>query len=88
MPTLTGLASRSAERSWQGRVNGLMQSAGSLARFIGPMMAGQLLAMDVGHLGNPLSTYGRTPCYAAFGILVLAALLTLQLPAKPITADA
>jgi multidrug resistance protein len=87
MPTLNGLASRSAEKSWQGRVNGLMQSAGSLARFIGPMMAGQLLVMDVDKSGNPLPFYGRAPCYAAVGILVLAALLTAQLPAKPITAE-
>jgi hypothetical protein len=64
-----------------------MQSAGSLARFIGPMMAGQLLVMDVDKSGNPLPFYGRAPCYAAVGILVLAALLTAQLPAKPITAE-
>jgi multidrug resistance protein len=88
MPTLSGLASRSAERSWQGRVNGLMQSAGSLARFVGPMMAGQFLALDVNKLGQPLSYYGRTPCWAAAGVLFLSLLLTLKLPAKPITATA
>jgi len=82
-PTLLGLASRSAERSWQGRVMGLMQSSGSLARAIGPFFAGKLLSMDAGH---PLSTYGRTPCWAACGILCLALILTVQLPAKPITA--
>jgi multidrug resistance protein len=82
-PTLNGLASRSAERSWQGRVTGLMQSSGSLARCIGPFIAGELLSLDVGH---PL--YGRTPCWVAAGILCIALLLTAQLPAKPITATA
>ena len=80
-PTLNGLASRSAERSWQGRVTGLMQSSGSLARCIGPFIAGELLSMDAGH-----ALYGRTPCWAAAGILCIALLLAVQLPAKPITA--
>ncbi len=82
-PTLNGLASRSAERSWQGRVIGLMQSAGSLARWIGPFIAGKLLSMDVGHV-----YYGRTPFWTASAILCVALVLTLQLPAKPITAGA
>jgi DHA1 family tetracycline resistance protein-like MFS transporter len=82
-PTINGLASRSAERSWQGRVIGLMQSSGSLARLIGPILAGALLTMDVGH-----SLYGRTPFWAASGILCIALVLTLTLPAKPITAGA
>ncbi len=80
-PTLNGLASRSAERTWQGRVIGLMQSSGSLARWLAPMLAGKLLSMDVGH-----SYYGRTPFWAASGILCIALIVTLQLPSKPITA--
>jgi MFS family permease len=80
-PTLNGLASRSVERSWQGRVNGLMQSSGSLARCAGPFVAGELLSMDVGH-----ALYGRTPCWVACGIICIALVLTLGLPAKPITA--
>jgi DHA1 family tetracycline resistance protein-like MFS transporter len=87
-PTLNGLASRSAERSWQGRVIGLMQSSGSLARCIGPFIAGEFLYMDVDKLGHPLSYYGRTPCWVASGILCISLVLTLQLPAKPITAAA
>jgi MFS family permease len=82
-PTLNGLASRSAERTWQGRVIGLMQSSGSLARWLAPMLAGKLLSMDVGH-----SYYGRTPFWAASGILCIALIVTLQLPSKPITATA
>jgi len=87
-PTLLGLASRSAERTWQGRVMGLMQSSGSLARAIGPFIAGKLLSMDVDKFGHALSYYGRTPCWIACGILCIALVLTLQLPAKPITATA
>jgi len=82
-PTLNGLASRSADRSWQGRVIGLMQSAGSLARCVAPFLAGRLLFMDAGH-----PYYGRTPFWAASAILCVALVITLQLPAKPITAAA
>jgi multidrug resistance protein len=82
-PTLNGLASRSAERTWQGRVAGLMQSAGSLARWIGPMIAGTLLARDVHQ-----AYYGRTPFWAAAVILCIALFLVSRLPAKPITATA
>ncbi len=87
-PTLNGLASRSADRSWQGRVNGLMQSAGSLARCVGPFIAGELLSLDVDKLGQPLSYYGRTPCWAAAGILFVSFVLAMRLPAKPVTAAA
>ncbi len=87
-PTLNGLASRSAERSWQGRVIGLMQSSGSLARCIGPFIAGRLLSFDVDAQGHPLSYYGRTPCWVASGILCISLILALRLPAKPITATA
>jgi MFS family permease len=87
-PTLNGLASRSAERSWQGRVTGLMQSSGSLARCVGSFVAGGLLSLDVDKLGHALAHYGRTPCWVSAGILAIALLITLSLPAKPITATA
>ncbi len=82
-PTLNGLASRSAERTWQGRVIGLMQSAGSLARCLAPFLAGKLLSMDAGG-----AHYGRTPFWTACVILCIGLVVTLQLPAKPITATA
>ena len=86
-PTLNGLASRSAERSWQGRVTGLMQSSGSLARCVGSFAAGELLSLDADKLGHAFSYYGRTPCWVAAGVMVFALILTLRLPAKPITAE-
>ena len=57
-----------------------MQAAGSLGRWVGPFLAGWLLSKDVGHAHN---LYGRTPFWAAAGILVLALLCALRLPAKP-----
>jgi MFS transporter, DHA1 family, tetracycline resistance protein len=80
-PTLNGLASRSAERTWQGRVVGLMQSSGALARWLGPMLAGFLLSKDAGH-----AWYGRTPFWSAVVVLILALAVAIRLPAKPITA--
>jgi len=84
-PTLNGLASRSAERAWQGRVIGLMQSAGSLGRWVGPFVAGKLLMIDA--MNDP-RFYGRTPFWTAAGIMVLSLLLAFRLPAKPVTAAA
>jgi len=81
-PTLNGLASRSAERTWQGRVVGLMQSSGALARWLGPMLAGALLTRDAGH-----AYYGRSPFWAAAIILCVALAVALKFPAKPITAS-
>jgi len=83
-PTLTGLASRSADRQWQGRVIGLMQSAGSLARWVGPVLAGWFLSQDA---ANPHRLYGQTPFWAAAAILVVALLCTLRLPPKPMTSE-
>ena len=82
-PTLNGLASRSAEKNWQGRVIGLMQSAGSLGRWVGPFLAGKLLWMDS---GKAVALYGRTPFWTAAVILVIALGFAMRLPAKPITA--
>ena len=83
-PTLNGLASQSADRKWQGRVIGLMQSAGSLGRWVGPFLAGWLLSRDAGHAHN---LYGRTPFWAAAAILIVALLCMLLLPPKPIQAE-
>jgi len=78
-PSLNGLASRVAERSWQGRVIGLMQSSGSLARWVGPIFAGWLLSLDAGQR----LLYGRTPFWAGAGVLVVAVILMLRLRVEP-----
>jgi predicted MFS family arabinose efflux permease len=57
-PPLSGLASQMIDRSWQGRALGVMQSAGSTGRLVGPLIGGWLLMFD---LRKPISEYGRTP---------------------------
>lgn len=71
MPTLSALASRSVEPDWQGRALGVMQSGGSLARWVGPMLAGILLGVQSHHAGTSL--YGFLPIMASASILLLAA---------------
>jgi multidrug resistance protein len=80
-PTLNGLASQMIDRSWQGRAMGLMQSAGSVGRLVGPLLGGWLLMFD---LDRPLSNYARTPFFVSAGILFAAFLLALNVR-KPAT---
>ena len=68
-PTLTGLASQMIDRSWQGRALGLMQSAGSFGRLVGPLLGGWLLMFD---LDQPITRYARTPFFASAAILLVA----------------
>jgi len=46
------------------------------------LLAGTLLAMDVN-----TNHYGRTPFWTGAGLLCIALVLALTLPAKPITAQ-
>jgi multidrug resistance protein len=85
MPTLTGLASRSVDESWQGRALGLFQSAGSLARWVGPAIAGVLLSLDVQRAKD---LYARTPLWTGAGLVGASILLTLMLPRSFAPADA
>ncbi len=79
-PVLNGLASKHTTRRAQGRVLGLMQSAGSLGRFVGPMLAFYLLTFDA---SGPATYYARIAFYASGGILLLAMLLISAVgPAK------
>ena len=73
-PTLNGLASQMIDRSWQGRALGLMQSAGSAGRLVGPLLGGWLLMFD---LSKPFGYYARTPFFVSAGILVIAFVLAL-----------
>lgn len=74
-PTLNGLASQMIDRSWQGRALGLMQSAGSVGRLLGPLLGGWLLMFD---LDKPVSFYARTPFFAGAAILLAAFGLALS----------
>lgn len=83
-PTLNSLASQSAGRKLQGRVIGLMQSAGSLGRWVGPFLAGWLLSRDA---GGAHQLYGRTPFWAASAILLVALIFAVRLPSKPFSLE-
>jgi len=60
-PPLSGLASQMVENNWQGRALGLLQSGGSVARLLGPLLGGWLLTFD---LNKPIANYGYTPFFA------------------------
>lgn len=68
--TLNGLASQHVSPVFQGRVLGIMQSAASGARIVGPVLGGWLLNHDAVQM---TAVFGRTP-YWAGGVVMLAAL--------------
>jgi MFS transporter, DHA1 family, tetracycline resistance protein len=71
-PPLSGLASQMIDRSWQGRALGVMQSAGSAGRLLGPLLGGWLLMLD---LKKPITEYGRTPFLVGALLCFIGALL-------------
>ncbi|PYJ11378.1 MAG: tetracycline resistance MFS efflux pump [Verrucomicrobia bacterium] len=75
-PPLSGLASQMIDRSWQGRALGVMQSAGSTGRLLGPLLGGWLLMFD---LGKPIAEYSRTPFLVGALLCFVGALLALCL---------
>jgi MFS transporter, DHA1 family, tetracycline resistance protein len=77
MPTLTSLASRSVDANWQGRGLGLLQSGGSLARWVGPAVGGWLLTFDV---GRAKELYARSPLWAGAILVAASIFFTLALP--------
>ncbi len=72
-PTLNGLVSKYTDRRVQGRALGLMQSAGSLGRFLGPILAFWLLTFDE-HSGAA-GGYARTAFWTSSGIVFLVLIL-------------
>jgi len=69
-PTINSLISRRAGREEQGEVMGVSQSAGSLARVLGPLAAGLSFA-----------AFGRnSPYYLAAALVTVTLLLALKLP--------
>ena len=84
MPTLSSLASRSAESNWQGRALGLMQSSGSLARLVGPMLAGLLLSAQL-HRGG--GSYALWALLVAAACLLAAALAVYPLAGRGVRSE-
>lgn len=85
-PPLTGLASQMIEQSWQGRALGVMQSAGSTGRLLGPLLGGWLLMFD---LGKPLTQYARTPFLIGSVLCFIGAVLAfcVKKPAEDRSTD-
>lgn len=79
-PPLSGLASQMIERSWQGRALGVMQSAGSTGRLLGPLLGGWLLMFD---LRKPVAEYGRTPSLVGAFLCCIGALLAFCIKKPP-----
>ncbi len=77
-PSLTSLASKSADASEQGGVMGVTQSAASLARVVGPLLGSFLIysATAPRHLDDQSL---RTTFWAASGIMLAALLVALYL---------
>ena len=70
-PALSSLASKNAEAHEQGRTLGVMQSGGSLARAIGPMVCGVLL----NNPSNVLDTFTIYRTYWAAAAIMFVAFL-------------
>jgi predicted MFS family arabinose efflux permease len=85
-PPLSGLASQMVERSWQGRALGVMQSAGSTARLLGPLLGGWLLMLD---LRKPVAQYARTPFLVGAFLCFIGAVMAfcVQRPAEDRSPD-
>jgi MFS transporter, DHA1 family, tetracycline resistance protein len=79
-PPLSGLASQMIESSWQGRALGLMQSAGSTARLLGPLLGGWLLTFD---MSKPVAEYGYTPFLAGAFLCLVGAILAFCFKKPP-----
>src|ERR1700722_446300 len=79
-PTINGLASRSVNKHWQGRVLGLMQSAASLGRFSGPLLGGWLVAFNA--KGTP--DFGKTPFWTGSSLLLVSLFLTTMVSVRPL----
>ena len=74
-PPLSGLASQMVEATWQGRALGVLQSAGSCARLLGPLLGGWLLTFD---LRKPVAQYGYTPFLAGAALCFIGALFAFS----------
>lgn len=76
-PSLNGLASRSVDAHCQGRLMGMMQGAGALGRFCGPMLGYGLVHLD------PEPSYGRIAFLASAGLLALDCILLSFMKVAP-----
>ena len=92
VPTLTGLLSRSASGHAQGRALGLNSSAGSLGRFLGPMLAALPLPLGFSEFARPLTgdtlqaveqAYRTSFTWAAVFLVAAAVAAAFVIPPRP-----
>ncbi len=74
--TLNGLASKTVRSEAQGQVFGIMQSAASFARIVGPVLGGWLLNVD---LDRQSALLGRSPYWVGAVVMVVALILSGRL---------
>jgi len=94
-PTLSGMASRHVHGRAQGRLMGLMTSAGSLGRFLGPALAVLPLPLTFSEMARPLTgemltavQTGYLKAFTAGAALVGASLVCILLLKVPAIAPA
>lgn len=89
VPCLLALVSLATSESRQGEVLGVTQSASSLARILGPAIAG--VTMAVGHLGGKAEESYGLPFYSGAALMALAVWMALitrrRLIARPFEED-
>ncbi len=73
---LNGLASKEVGAAAQGRLLGVMQSAASGARIVGPVLGGWLLNYDALH---QIALFGRTAYWVGGAVVLIAFVLALAL---------
>ena len=73
---INAMASKSVSAASQGRVLGLMQSAASVARIVGPVMGGWLLNHDA---IQAASDFGRTPYWVGGCVMLIACMLAMAI---------
>jgi multidrug resistance protein len=74
-PALTGLVSRMGDPGVQGRSLGYFQAGGALARLVGPILAGSLLALD-----SPRpEVYAKTAIWASAAICLIGTMTALRI---------
>ena len=80
-PTMSGLVSLTVDKYHQGRVLGLMQSAASLGRCLGPILGGLLVSWNARHTHE----FGKAPFWTSSAILLLALTVTATIPVPSAT---
>ncbi|HEY0790393.1 MAG TPA: MFS transporter [Chthoniobacterales bacterium] len=77
-PTVSGLASRSVNAFWQGRVMGLLQASASMGRCLGPIAGGWLLTLNSKHTPD----FGKAPFWTGSALLIVSFLLMTGIPVR------